>query len=103
MSPPATSESYFQNVLEKRARSDELAAPLLGNELNRRLNYLSPAQIRLVADAYEYAEKAHTGQQRRTGHSYITHPLAVANILASFKLDPETILGTAWGSNTSVF
>lgn len=91
MSPPATSESYFQNVLEKRARSDELAAPLLGNELNLRLNYLSPAQVRLVADAYEYAEKAHTGQQRRTGHSYITHPLAVANILASFKLDPETI------------
>lgn len=91
MSPPATSESYFQNVLERRARSDALAAPLVGHELSRQLNYLSPSQVQLVADAYEYAEKAHTGQQRRTGHSYITHPLAVANILASFKLDPETI------------
>ncbi len=91
MSPPATSESYFQTELEKRARRDELAAPLLGNELDRRLDYLSPTQIGLVAKAYEYAEKAHSGQRRRTGHSYITHPLAVANILAGFKLDPETI------------
>lgn len=91
MSPPATSESYFQTELEKRARRDELAAPLLGSELDRRLNYLTPTQIGLVARAYEYAEKAHSGQRRRTGHSYITHPLAVANILASFKLDPETI------------
>ncbi len=91
MCPPATSESYFQSQLEKRARRDEHAAPLLGSELNRRLSYLTPSQIGLVEDAYEYADKAHSGQRRRTGHSYITHPLAVANILASMELDPETI------------
>ena len=91
MSPQATSESYFQSALEERARRDELAAPLSGTELETRLSYLNSSQIRLVGQAYDLANKAHFGQTRRTGHSYITHPLAVANILAGFQLDYETI------------
>ena len=41
--------------------------------------------------AYEVAENAHSGQQRKSGEPYITHPLAVAEILAEFGLDLDTI------------
>ena len=91
MSRPAISESYFQTELAKRARSDKFAAPILGDALEKKLEYLSADQLRVVEAAYSYADQAHRGQQRRTGHDYITHPLAVAGILASFHMDAETI------------
>lgn len=91
MKQPAISESYFQNELEKRARQDALAAPLLGIDQNLDLSHLAPPHIALVKRAFEFAKKAHRGQQRRTGHSYITHPLAVADILTQYRLDHETI------------
>ncbi|OFW54857.1 MAG: GTP pyrophosphokinase [Actinobacteria bacterium RBG_16_70_17] len=45
----------------------------------------------LVLRAYAAARQAHEGQVRRTGDPYITHPLAVAHILAGYGLDAETI------------
>ena len=42
--------------------------------------------------AYEVAEKAHEGQLRKSGEPYITHPLAVSEILAEIGLDLETII-----------
>jgi len=42
--------------------------------------------------AYEVADKAHTGQLRKSGEPYITHPLAVAEILADIGLDEATII-----------
>lgn len=88
---PATPESYFQTELEKRARKEELAAPVSGIKKGYLFDYLTPNQLDLVEKAFDYAKKAHTGQQRRTGHSYITHPLAVARILAQLRLDHQTI------------
>ena len=49
--------------------------------------YLAPAHIKLVRRAYYYAEQAHDGQLRRSGEPYVTHPLAVAFILAGMRLD----------------
>jgi GTP pyrophosphokinase len=40
---------------------------------------------------YEVADRAHEGQRRASGESYIAHPLAVADILADLELDPPTI------------
>ena len=40
------------------------------------------ADLKLLQKAYEVAEVAHSGQFRRSGDLYITHPLAVASILA---------------------
>ena len=45
----------------------------------------------LLVRAYAVAAQAHRGQLRRTGDPYITHPLAVARILAGYGLDTETI------------
>lgn len=63
------------------------------DSLSHRLSsYLEPIQINRVKRAYYYAEQAHTGQYRRSGEPYITHPLAVANILASVHMDHQSLM-----------
>lgn len=49
------------------------------------------ADTRLLIRAYEVAEKAHRGQYRKSGDPYITHPLAVATILADLGMDTTTL------------
>jgi GTP diphosphokinase / guanosine-3',5'-bis(diphosphate) 3'-diphosphatase len=49
------------------------------------------ADIRLIERAYETAARMHAGQSRRSGDPYITHPLAVATILAELGMNHETI------------
>ncbi|MEZ5267708.1 MAG: HD domain-containing protein [Microthrixaceae bacterium] len=44
-----------------------------------------------ISGAYELAAKCHEGQLRRSGEPYITHPLAVASIVASYGMDDTTI------------
>ena len=55
-------------------------------------SYLPPAQIQQVRRAYLYAEQAHDGQKRRSGEAYVTHPLAVARILANLRLDHHSLI-----------
>ncbi len=50
-------------------------------------DYLTDNEIVLVENAYKLAERAHAGQFRKSGESYIHHPLSVALILAELKLD----------------
>jgi GTP pyrophosphokinase len=50
-----------------------------------------PAELDLIRRAYQTAEQAHVSQTRSTSEPYITHPLAVAGILADIKLDAPTI------------
>ncbi|ACQ80254.1 (p)ppGpp synthetase I, SpoT/RelA [Beutenbergia cavernae DSM 12333] len=49
------------------------------------------ADIGLLERAYAVAEKAHTGQLRKSGDPYITHPVAVATILAELGMTPPTL------------
>ena len=55
-------------------------------------SYLEPDQVNLVRRAYFYAEQAHDGQTRRSGEPYVTHPLAVANILANMHMDHQSLM-----------
>jgi len=55
-------------------------------------SYLKPADIERIVQAYAYSESAHQGQMRASGEEYITHPLAVAAICASWKLDVQALL-----------
>jgi GTP diphosphokinase / guanosine-3',5'-bis(diphosphate) 3'-diphosphatase len=85
--------SYFGARLAERASSDEVAAPVTYESLAQSLaTYLDEEQIAEVRAAYEYAAEAHEGQVRQTGHPYITHPLAVASILAGMHMDHPTLM-----------
>ncbi len=55
-------------------------------------NYLDADQVKKVERAYRFAEQCHSGQMRQSGDPYITHPLAVANILADMRLDHESLM-----------
>ena len=53
--------------------------------------YDPKADTSLIDDAYAVAEQAHGTQRRDNGDPYITHPLAVAGILAGYRLDTASI------------
>lgn len=64
-------------------------------ELEEELNsYLEPAQVEKCRHAYLIAENAHSGQMRRSGEPYISHPVAAALILARMRLDHQTLMAT---------
>ncbi len=54
--------------------------------------YLSSDQVNAVRRAYYYAEQAHDGQLRSSGEHYVTHPLAVATILADMHMDHQSLM-----------
>ncbi|MEM9172098.1 MAG: bifunctional (p)ppGpp synthetase/guanosine-3',5'-bis(diphosphate) 3'-pyrophosphohydrolase, partial [Pseudomonadota bacterium] len=84
-------------------RGFDYASGLLGRLANNRWatgflklleelkQYLPTEQIELVARAYDFGARAHHGQKRKSGAPYISHPVAVAMILAEMRLDSETI------------
>ncbi|MBI5912283.1 MAG: bifunctional (p)ppGpp synthetase/guanosine-3',5'-bis(diphosphate) 3'-pyrophosphohydrolase [Betaproteobacteria bacterium] len=54
--------------------------------------YLKPPDIGRIEEAYHFSGKAHKGQYRDSGEPYISHPLAVAGILAEWHLDPQALM-----------
>lgn len=70
-------------------RASELTIEFFAHRLS---SYLEPEHVLCVKRAYFYAEQAHKGQFRRSGEPYITHPLQVANILASIRMDHQTLM-----------
>ncbi len=65
----------------------------LNHILNRVSGYWSDSDIARLETAYRYAERAHADQEpRKTGHPFISHPLAVAEILTEIEADPSTVI-----------
>jgi GTP pyrophosphokinase len=61
-------------------------------EILERIRTYSPdADVKPVMTAYLLAARAHAGQTRKSGEPYLTHPLAVARILADMQMDVDTI------------
>src|SRR5437899_157953 len=60
--------------------------------LTTKLDYLSAADIENVRRAYRFADEAHLGQLRNSGEPYITHPIAVAQQCAEWKLDAQALM-----------
>ena len=54
-------------------------------------SYLPKKEVDKVWEAYRFSEKAHSGQKRRSGEDYISHPVSVACIAARFHLDSQSI------------
>ena len=55
------------------------------------LAYLAADEVNIIQQAYEFSRSAHEGQYRQSGDPYISHPLAVAGILAEWHLDAQTL------------
>lgn len=60
--------------------------------LLRSVGYLNADERRDIIDACEFGDIAHIKDKRKSGEPYITHPIAVAEILAGFRLDRDTII-----------
>lgn len=68
------------------------SSPKSLEDLCERIGVFYPgADLSLIERAYHFSEKAHSGQIRRSGEPYISHPLGVAAILAELNLDLPTI------------
>ncbi|TPW36105.1 RelA/SpoT family protein [Oecophyllibacter saccharovorans] len=66
--------------------------PSISGLLERIRSYDPQADLAKIEEAYQLAAQAHEGQCRDNGDAYITHPVAVANILAGFRMDPVSIM-----------
>lgn len=53
--------------------------------------YLEPEKVAIILRAFETGAMAHEGQTRKTGEPYILHPVAVASILASMRMDYSSV------------
>ncbi|MBM7644687.1 GTP pyrophosphokinase [Scopulibacillus daqui] len=60
--------------------------------LDKASSYLNQEQVDKIKQAYDYAERAHDGQFRKSGEPYINHPVEVANILVNLQMDPTTVI-----------
>lgn len=71
----------------------EKSRPISINDLKVKLESRnSKVNWNQIVKAYEYSEKAHKGQKRRSGEPYIIHPLSVADILIDLDMDQESIV-----------
>jgi len=55
-------------------------------------DYLRPEDIGRIEAAYHFASRAHSGQFRQSGEPYVTHPVAVAEIVSGWRLDPQALI-----------
>lgn len=60
--------------------------------LTAKLDYMTRAEVDNVRSAYKFADEAHLGQLRNSGEPYITHPIAVAQQCAEWKLDAQALM-----------
>ncbi|UCE31114.1 MAG: HD domain-containing protein, partial [Burkholderiales bacterium] len=54
--------------------------------------YLGEDELQRIRDAYRFSDEAHLGQFRSSGEPYISHPIAVAEICAGWRLDTESLM-----------
>jgi GTP pyrophosphokinase len=93
---PRTSTSASRRVRARLARrmtaQRSAVNPVLEPLVAVHRDFFPKANLALLQKAYEVAEERHADQLRRSGDPYITHPLAVANILAELGMDTTTLV-----------
>jgi GTP diphosphokinase / guanosine-3',5'-bis(diphosphate) 3'-diphosphatase len=84
---PGRMRARLQRLGSQRSAGNPVLEPLL-----RAVRTTHPkADVALIERAYAVAEGAHEGQRRKSGDAYITHPLAVATILAELGMTEGTV------------
>ena len=82
--------SQKSTTIPKPAAANAAAASFA--TLTAKLDYMTPADVDNVRRAYRFADEAHLGQIRNSGAPYITHPIAVAQQCAEWKLDAQALM-----------
>ncbi|MDI1339794.1 bifunctional (p)ppGpp synthetase/guanosine-3',5'-bis(diphosphate) 3'-pyrophosphohydrolase [Polaromonas sp.] len=83
-------DSPIANVKSTPAAANAAAASFAA--LTAKLDYMSAEDVNNVRTAYRFADEAHLGQIRNGGLPYITHPIAVAQQCAEWKLDAQALM-----------
>lgn len=82
---------YAASILSRLPGASSWRDTGLKRLLDTLQTYMPQEQIEPVAKAYEFGARAHEGQTRMSGEPYISHPVAVAQILADMHLDSQAI------------
>ncbi|MBC3930253.1 RelA/SpoT family protein [Undibacterium curvum] len=99
--PPSENLRPLQDKKNIAASNDASAKPTepthtgvaSTSALSARLSeYMSAADLKQVKEAYRFSDEMHLGQVRKSGEPYISHPIAVAEICAEWKLDVQAIM-----------
>src|SRR6476620_2352139 len=96
---PAKRGDAARQGAQRPSRQDPAAAPAPAHgvayvyRLSAQLSeYLTPSELKKVREAYRFSDEKHLGQMRKSGEPYISHPIAVAEICAEWKLDAQAIM-----------
>jgi GTP diphosphokinase / guanosine-3',5'-bis(diphosphate) 3'-diphosphatase len=100
ISPPSTkraasSRSASKNNHTPPGNDQASATPGVAsvtNLTNKLSDYLTPSELKKIKEAYRFSDEKHLGQMRKSGEPYISHPIAVAEICADWKLDAQAIM-----------
>lgn len=85
--------SSTKNFPEKETTPPHAIGVASVTQLSTRLaEYLTPSDLKKVKEAYRFSDEMHLGQLRKSGEPYISHPIAVAEICAEWKLDAQAIM-----------
>src|SRR3569833_3091706 len=90
----ASSRSASKNTTSRKNDPDSTntAGVASVKQLNDKLSeYLTPSEMKKVKEAYRFSDEMHLGQIRKSGEPYISHPIAVAEICADWKLEAQAI------------
>lgn len=84
--------SHLDDIDSVRASSANTGVASITALTNRISEYMSASELKLVKEAYRFSDEMHLGQVRKSGEPYISHPIAVAEICAEWKLDVQAIM-----------
>jgi GTP diphosphokinase / guanosine-3',5'-bis(diphosphate) 3'-diphosphatase len=100
ISPPSTKRAASSRSASKNShippgKDQAPATPGVAsvtNLTNKLSEYLTPSELKKIKEAYRFSDEKHLGQMRKSGEPYISHPIAVAEICADWKLDAQAIM-----------
>lgn len=92
LAPRAPGARRGQQKLSFTAAPDERGVASLADLTRLASAYLPEDDIRRIRDAYRVSDEAHLGHFRSSGEPYISHPIAVAETCAQWKLDTESLM-----------
>ncbi len=97
--PPDSTQAGNTTTRAKRpGKPQEVPEPVaigvasVSHLIEKLSDYLTPAELKKVKEAYRFSDEMHLGQVRKSGEPYISHPIAVAEICAEWKLDAQAIM-----------